>query len=123
MFRQLDQRDSGRLTITLEWDPASGDVQLRCEDRCSPLESFAFTVDPRDARLAFMHPFALRPSRDPGDWSARAGDQSLGVPTTRRRRLFRVREQAVARSGNHDWVWRMLEAIGASVSVWYPDVQ
>jgi hypothetical protein len=62
MFRELDQRHSDGLTVTLEWDATTGHVRVRCEDRRSPEESFSYLVDPTDARLAFLHPFALRPS-------------------------------------------------------------
>jgi hypothetical protein len=63
MFRQLDQRHSQQATVTLEWDPATGNVQVRFEDHSSSEESFSYSVDPENARLAFLHPFALRPSQ------------------------------------------------------------
>lgn len=62
MFRELDQRHGDGLTVTLEWNGATGEIQVRCEDRRSPEGSFTYSVDPDDARLAFLHPFALRPS-------------------------------------------------------------
>jgi hypothetical protein len=31
MFRELDRRQSQQLTVTLEWDPATGVVRVRCE--------------------------------------------------------------------------------------------
>jgi hypothetical protein len=62
MFRELDQRKAHQMTVTLEWDPATGQVQVRCEaDRC-PDESFCYRVDPREAALAFKHPFSMRPA-------------------------------------------------------------
>jgi hypothetical protein len=62
MFRELDQRKAGRTTVTLEWDPATGQVQVRCEAGRFPDESFCYPVDPREAALAFKHPFAMRPA-------------------------------------------------------------
>jgi hypothetical protein len=61
MFREVDQRTADRMTVTLEWDPATGHVQVRCEADRSPDESFCYRVDPREAALAFKHPFAMRP--------------------------------------------------------------
>ena len=62
MFRELDQRKADRMTVTLEWDPATGNVQVRCEADWLPDESFSYLVDPRAAALAFKHPFAMRPA-------------------------------------------------------------
>jgi hypothetical protein len=57
--RELDQRHADGLTVTLEWDPESNDVRIRCEDeRVADGLSLCFPVDPRDARHAFLHPFA-----------------------------------------------------------------
>jgi hypothetical protein len=62
MFRELDQRHSDGLTVTLEWDETTGGLRVRCDDRRSLEESFTYAVHADDARLAFLHPFALRPS-------------------------------------------------------------
>jgi hypothetical protein len=59
MLRELDQRKGGGLTVTLEWDSETGDVQVRCEDEHSsdrPL--LCYRVRSCDARRAFLHPFA-----------------------------------------------------------------
>ena len=66
MLRELDQCHNDRLTVPLEWDPATGNVQVRYEDHRSPAQSFAYSIDSQDARLAFLHPFELRPSSDAG---------------------------------------------------------
>lgn len=58
--RARSERDSDGETVSLEWDPTTGDVQLRLEDRVSPERSFTFLVDPEDARLAFLNPSAVR---------------------------------------------------------------
>jgi hypothetical protein len=62
MFRELDRRESDGTTVTLEWDPNTEEVQLRLDDRSSPNRSFKCLVDPQDARLAFLDPFALSPA-------------------------------------------------------------
>jgi hypothetical protein len=60
MLRQLDQRESDGVTITLEWDPETNHVQIRCEDEQMPEPLLlCYPVEPRDARLAFLNPFAF----------------------------------------------------------------
>jgi hypothetical protein len=88
MFRQLDQRHNDQLTVTLEWDPATDTVQVRCEDHCSPRQSFSYSVDPQDARLAFLHPFALRPSTQDSDQLQSGPGQPQVAPMKRLRRRF-----------------------------------
>jgi hypothetical protein len=59
MIRQLDQRQTVGLTVTLEWDSETGQVLVRCEDGGSlDRPPVCFVVAPRDARSAFLHPFA-----------------------------------------------------------------
>jgi hypothetical protein len=59
MVRQLDQRQSDGLMVTLEWNSDTGGVQVRCEDERSPDQPpLCFAVAPPDARTAFLHPFA-----------------------------------------------------------------
>jgi len=59
MLRQLDQRHSDGLTVTLEWDSDTGGVQVRCEDERLPdRPPLRFVVPPPEARTAFLHPFA-----------------------------------------------------------------
>ena len=89
MFRELDQRQSDQLTVTLEWNPTTGNVQVLCEDRCSPEASFAFLVDPRDARLAFLDPFALRPSSGDSGRPVSSPGHGKVAGTKRWRRWFR----------------------------------
>ena len=107
MFRELDQRHNDGLTVTLEWDPATGNVQVLCEDRCSPAASFAYLVDPRYARLAFLHPFALRPSSGDSDRSVSSPDRGQIAGTKRRRRWFRLPTGAEPNREfpEQRWVW------------------
>jgi hypothetical protein len=59
MVRVLDERQHAGLTVTLEWDSVDDHVQVRCKDDRSPdRPPLCFKVDPRDARRAFLHPFA-----------------------------------------------------------------
>jgi hypothetical protein len=59
MLRQLDQRESDGLIITLEWDPDADRLQIRCEDEDMPdLVLLCCPIEPDDARVAFLHPFA-----------------------------------------------------------------
>jgi hypothetical protein len=59
MLRELEQRTGNGLTVTLEWDSDTDRLQVRCEDDRSPDDPpFCFPVEPRRARLAFLHPFA-----------------------------------------------------------------
>ncbi len=66
MLRQLDQRNTAGLTITLEWDPETDQVLVRCEDEHAGGQPvLCYPVDPRDARFAFLHPFAANPLHEP----------------------------------------------------------
>ncbi len=58
MLRELDQRTHDGLTVTLEWDSDTDRVQVRCEDQRSQDPPLCISVEPSDARVAFMHPFA-----------------------------------------------------------------
>ena len=89
MLRELDQRHSDQLTVTLEWDPDTDDVWVRCEDHRTPEDSFTFWVEPRDARHAFMHPFAACPvNRDQAESAGRLASGGE-ARTTRRRPRWR----------------------------------
>jgi hypothetical protein len=62
VLRELDQRRAGGLTVTLEWNTESGLVQIRCEDERTPHTApLCYPVAPRDAWVAFLHPFARSP--------------------------------------------------------------
>jgi len=62
MLHELDQRKGDGLTVTLEWDSHTGHVQVRCQDERSPDHNLlCYPVAPCNARLAFLHPFALSP--------------------------------------------------------------
>jgi hypothetical protein len=94
VFRELDQTRVDRLTVTLEWDPATGNVQVRCEDNFSPDESFSYSVDPRKARLAFLHPVALRPVVQDPDLADGGRYHRRFAVKKRWRRLFLQRTEA-----------------------------
>ena len=105
MFRQLDQRHSDGLTVTLEWDATTGDVRVRCEDRRSPEESFSYPVNPGDARLAFLHPFALRPSSQEHQSPASSPDTPQGAEANRwRPRRRQATEAEPNEPGDYTWL-------------------
>lgn len=117
MLRELDQRRSDQLTVTLEWDPDTGDVWVRCEDRRTPEDSFAFWVEPRQARHAFLHPFAACSiDRDRiGAAGPPASDDE--APSTRRRRWRgRGRGTPAEPADAPGWSWWMLQ-LGRVVNV------
>jgi hypothetical protein len=105
MFRELDQRKANRMTITLESDPATGHVQVRCEADRSLHEGFCYLVDPRQAALAFKHPFAMRPaSLDSVRLDESRGQRPLGAPR-RWRRWLRPRGEARTYRTPMDYSW------------------
>lgn len=66
MLRQLDQRNTAGITITLEWDSETDQVLVRCEDEHTDAQPLlCYPVDPHDARFAFLHPFAAKPLHEP----------------------------------------------------------
>jgi hypothetical protein len=93
-FRELDQRKCAGLTVTLEWEPVSNQLQIRCEDERAPeWSSFSYPVAPGDARRAFLHPFILQ-LRTPGNSTeASIPGQPAGAPGRRRRRWQRERPE------------------------------
>jgi hypothetical protein len=54
-YRQLDQRTTVGLTVTLEWNPATDAVRIVVVDQAS--EAVTFPVRAADASNAFVHPF------------------------------------------------------------------
>ena len=107
MFRELDQRKADRTTVTLEWDPATGHVQVRCEADRFPDESFSYPVDPREAALAFKHPFAMRPASIDRVRSDESRDQRPLGAQRRWRRWLRPRGEARTdrTPGDYSWAW------------------
>lgn len=106
MLRQLDQRQSDGLTVTLEWDATTGQVWVRCEDWRSPEESFSYLVGPDRARLAFLHPFAMRPSSQELQRSPSSPVNSQRTDTNRRRRWRDQRPATEADGpGDYTWIW------------------
>jgi hypothetical protein len=66
MLRQLDQRNTAGITVTLEWDSETDQVLVRCEDEDTDGQPLlCYPVDPHDARFAFLHPFAASPLHEP----------------------------------------------------------
>jgi hypothetical protein len=59
-LRELDQRSSGGLEVTLLWSERTGSVFVCVEDEQTNT-GFHFAVDPADALEAFDHPYAYRP--------------------------------------------------------------
>ncbi len=106
MFRELDQRRSGQITVTLEWEPATGNVQVRCEADGPAEETFRYSVDPREGRRAFLHPYALRPPSQDATLD-RSGNQRPNAGSNRWRRWFHRRPETRARRavGNYSWAW------------------
>ncbi len=60
MVVELDTRHSDGLTVTLEWDRATGHTQIVVHDIRSD-EPIAFGVPPANAADAFRHPFRYAP--------------------------------------------------------------
>ena len=101
MFRELDQRSGNGFTVTLEWNPASNQIRLRLDDHASIAQSFTLVIDPADARLAFLDPFALLPVRH-GRWTRRrreAGQRSGSRPSRSRFRRNTEKEPAEPADG------------------------
>jgi hypothetical protein len=92
------------MTVTLEWDPATGHVQVRCEADRSPDESFCFLVDPGEAALAFRHPFAMRPASVDSVSDESRDQRPLGAQR-RWRRWLRPRGEARTDRTPWDYSW------------------
>ena len=110
MFRELDQRWAAGMMVTLEWDPATGHVQLRCEADRSPDGSFCYLVAPREAALALKHPFAMRPAGLDSVRSDGSRDQRPLGAQRRWRRWLRPREEARTYMTLRDssWPWWLI---------------
>jgi hypothetical protein len=121
MFRQLDQRESAGVTVTLEWHPITGDVQLRVFDHVSPEGSFTCLVDPRDARRAFLDPFALCAVNRCGSGGRDGRELEEPSGAKRRRRWLRRRAKAEPADQSDDytgWV-RWLSLYAADLPEWF----
>jgi hypothetical protein len=74
MLRQLDHCNTAGMTITLEWDSATNQVLVTCVDgHAGHAPLLYYPVEPRDARSAFLHPFAAIPLHE-----ARSVDEGPG---------------------------------------------
>jgi hypothetical protein len=60
MFVELETRHGDGLTVTLEWDRATGQTQIVLHDARSD-GLVAFVVPPAKAADAFRHPFRYAP--------------------------------------------------------------
>ena len=60
MLVELDTRHNNGLTVTLEWDRATGHTQIVVRDTRSD-GLIAFDVPPANAADAFRHPFRYAP--------------------------------------------------------------
>jgi hypothetical protein len=110
MLGELDQRKCDGLIVTLEWDSETDQVQLRCEDEHSPARpSLCYPVEPCDARLAFLHPFALRPREETSSTGDRPQAESYEPTGRRRRRWYRSRAEpkraSVTQVNDASWPW------------------
>ncbi len=107
MYRDLDQRTDDRMTVTLEWDPATGHVHVRCEADRFPDRCFCYPVDPREAAVAFKHPFAIRRASLDHDRSTENRDQRPAGAQRAWRRWLRSRRAARANAtlGDFGWMW------------------
>jgi hypothetical protein len=54
-YRELDQRTTDGLTVTLEWNPATAALRIVVVDREGA--AVTFPVRAQDASDAFVHPF------------------------------------------------------------------
>jgi hypothetical protein len=109
MFRELDQRTSDRMTVTLEWDPATGEVRLRCQGDRVPAETLCYSVDPGEAALAFKHPFAMRPASIDRVRLDESRDRLPRGGQGRWRRWLRARGGRTNRtSGDYSWPWWLI---------------
>jgi hypothetical protein len=54
-YRQLNQRTTHGLAVTLEWNPATDALRIVVVDHAS--EAVTFPVHAADASDAFVHPF------------------------------------------------------------------
>jgi hypothetical protein len=86
-FRELDQRKCAGLTVTLEWEPVTGQLRIRCEDERAPeWSSFSYPVAPSDARRAFLHSFVLQPRTATNSTEASPPARPAAPQQRRRRR-------------------------------------
>jgi hypothetical protein len=113
MFRELDQRRCAGLIVTLEWDPDSDQVQVRCEDEHTPAgPPLRYPIEPGAARSAFLHPFAFQPRE--GTKFNGAVQQAESSETTghRRRRWYRLwskpTRSSVTGASDLPWPWLLL---------------
>jgi hypothetical protein len=60
-YRELDQRRSDGIEVTLLWNSCTDRVWVTVEDDRSG-EWFELDVDPADALIAFRHPFSYVPA-------------------------------------------------------------
>ena len=62
MLRELDERTSGNLRITLYWDDGDDALIVAVDDFTGTEPGHALTgISPADAKLAFEHPFGYAP--------------------------------------------------------------
>ncbi len=59
---ELDQRQSNGITVTLLWNPDTGDVSVHVRDDGAG-EQFQIRCAPHDALTVFHHPYAYAASR------------------------------------------------------------
>lgn len=61
MLREIDERASDNLRVTLYWDDVKDTMTVEVEDRVNPNLDCTLTDIPKaDAQQAFTHPFTYR---------------------------------------------------------------
>jgi hypothetical protein len=114
MLRQLDRRQCDGLTVTLEsiWKPMR--YRFGCEDEHTPAPTTALLLRRAgDARLAFIHPFALGPRQETTVLGPMPQAESDAIPRRRRSLWNRSRsttERDSVRDADDDtsWPWWIL---------------
>jgi hypothetical protein len=113
MFRELDQRRCAGLIVTLEWDSDTDQVQVRCEDELTPAgPPLCYPVEPGDARIALLHPFAFHPREGTNSTDAMPRRESEETSARRRRRWYRPwskpKRGSVTEANDLLWPWPLL---------------
>ena len=73
MFLELDTRQDGSLTVSLEWDNDTGDTQIVVYDSRTAIV-IIYGVSGRSAAAAFRDPFSYAPRQPVASCVKSAGD-------------------------------------------------
>jgi hypothetical protein len=113
MLRELDQRECDGLTVTLEWDSDTNQVQVRCHDERTPSRPpLCYHVEPGDARLVFRYAFALQPIEERGSPDPAPEAEPNQTAERRHRRWFRPgrnpQRGRVTDASHVPWPWWLI---------------